>query len=273
METISILGCGWYGKALAKSLLTQGYHVKGSTTSEAKMADLRDAGIEAFKLKLDEHFNLETRPDFFGCDILVICSNSKMDGLIYLSALDKLCFALQDFGVSKVIFVSSISVYGDSNSVVDEMSHPIPDKASGMILIKAETMFINCPYITACIIRFGGLVGPGRMPGRFFSAKKNVPDGMAPVNMIHLEDCIGITNCIIKAGVPEMTINAVSPDHPERSDFYLKAALAEGLIAPTFVPELKSWKQVNSIYVSSYFNYQFKVSNWSEWLERTNRNK
>jgi glycerol-3-phosphate dehydrogenase len=34
---ISILGCGWYGTALAKTLVNAGYHVKGSTTSPQKL--------------------------------------------------------------------------------------------------------------------------------------------------------------------------------------------------------------------------------------------
>ena len=36
-EKISILGCGWLGLPLAKSLLAKGYKIKGSTTSESKL--------------------------------------------------------------------------------------------------------------------------------------------------------------------------------------------------------------------------------------------
>jgi glycerol-3-phosphate dehydrogenase len=35
---ISILGCGWYGTALAVDLIEKGILIKGSTTSTEKMA-------------------------------------------------------------------------------------------------------------------------------------------------------------------------------------------------------------------------------------------
>ena len=39
-KKVSVLGCGWYGLALAKKLISLGYDVKGSTTSEAKLDTL-----------------------------------------------------------------------------------------------------------------------------------------------------------------------------------------------------------------------------------------
>src|SRR5574343_621841 len=42
-EKIAILGCGWLGLPLAKSLLSKGYEVKGSTTSESKLVILKNA--------------------------------------------------------------------------------------------------------------------------------------------------------------------------------------------------------------------------------------
>ena len=42
---ISILGCGWLGFPLAKSLVEKGFSVKGSTTSENKLSILSTAGI------------------------------------------------------------------------------------------------------------------------------------------------------------------------------------------------------------------------------------
>lgn len=45
MKPISILGCGWLGLPLAKSLLEKGFSVKGSTTSIKKIALLEKFGI------------------------------------------------------------------------------------------------------------------------------------------------------------------------------------------------------------------------------------
>ena len=46
INKIGILGCGWFGFALAKALLAKDYLVKGTTTSEDKLATLKKAGIE-----------------------------------------------------------------------------------------------------------------------------------------------------------------------------------------------------------------------------------
>lgn len=47
-NTISILGCGWFGLALAKKLIGLNYSVKGSTTSQEKLAILQAENIQPF---------------------------------------------------------------------------------------------------------------------------------------------------------------------------------------------------------------------------------
>jgi predicted dinucleotide-binding enzyme len=68
---VSILGCGWYGKALAKSLLKNKVIVKGSATSPEKLQQLSDLGIIPclvnFKAESEDY-----DPEFFKCDILII---------------------------------------------------------------------------------------------------------------------------------------------------------------------------------------------------------
>jgi 3-hydroxyisobutyrate dehydrogenase-like beta-hydroxyacid dehydrogenase len=64
MKQISILGCGWLGSPLAKSLLEKGFSVNGSTTSLEKITVLEKAGISAFQINLFEdkiEGNIDTR--------------------------------------------------------------------------------------------------------------------------------------------------------------------------------------------------------------------
>jgi 3-hydroxyisobutyrate dehydrogenase-like beta-hydroxyacid dehydrogenase len=58
MKQISILGCGWLGFPLAKSLHQKGFRVYGSTTSVEKISVFENAGITPFSLRLSED-NLE----------------------------------------------------------------------------------------------------------------------------------------------------------------------------------------------------------------------
>ena len=52
MKNVSILGCGWFGKPLAVSLLNDGFLVKGSTTSEIKIQELETLGIESYLIDI-----------------------------------------------------------------------------------------------------------------------------------------------------------------------------------------------------------------------------
>ncbi|PCH61795.1 MAG: hypothetical protein COC19_04240 [SAR86 cluster bacterium] len=53
-KEISLLGCGWLGFPLAINLTRKGYNVKGSTTSESKLAKLKSNGIIPFCIHLSQ---------------------------------------------------------------------------------------------------------------------------------------------------------------------------------------------------------------------------
>ncbi|MFD0792888.1 SDR family oxidoreductase [Mucilaginibacter litoreus] len=265
---ISILGCGWFGLPLAKALITAGHSVNGSTTSENKLPLLAEAGITPFRIDLTAAEN-PLSAVFFNCDILVIAIPPKSrsaEGREYVAKLRKVIDAVIKHKVQKVILVSSTGIYADLNQVVNENNDPQPNTFAGEILLEAEELFKRQPAFKTTIVRFGGLVGPDRDPGRFFAGKDNIANGMAPVNLIHLDDCIGITQQIIEKDAFGYTINAVAPHHPTRADFYMQASAKSGLPLPSFVLELNEWKIVESVTTIPVLNYEYQVHNWYEWL-------
>lgn len=264
--TISILGCGWYGKALAKALANDGYHVKGSTTSAEKLIELANLGIEPFlvNFKADQ----ETyAPEFFTCDVLIINIPPRTrhgEGSDYLPKIQRIIDAAMRHHIKNVIYISSTAVYGESCTQVTEADIPKPDTASGEILLQAENLFSAQDALETTIIRFGGLVGPNRHPGRFFAGKKDVPNGQAPVNLIHLDDCVGISKAVISQNKFGLTINGVTPHHPQKMNFYSRATTQTGLEVPQFIDELNAWKVVDSTVLPQELNYQFNVANWDD---------
>jgi nucleoside-diphosphate-sugar epimerase len=264
--TVSILGCGWYGKALAKALIENGMSVKGSTTSAEKLENLSDNGIIPYQIKFGSAFEVFD-PAFFECDVLVISiipkfrSGEEQD---YNLKLNRIIEVITRYKIKKVIYVSSTGVYGDRNNEVNELTDPKPDSDSGLLLAEAEKLFQWENLFKTTIIRFAGLVGPGRHPGRFFAGKENIPNGKSPVNLIHLDDCIGITSSIIKQNAFGYLFNACSPDHPAKADFYRHVAQQGKFAIPQFIDELNGWKLVNSIYVPTILDYHFKVANWQD---------
>ena len=265
---ISILGCGWYGLALSKALVALGETVKGSTTSVEKLTVLKAEGITPFLIDLSADIPSDDA-SFFHCDVLVIAIPPKSrsgEGAEYVPKLQRIIAAIHQHHIKKVILISSTGVYADLSREVDELTDPQPDTASGKILFEAEALFRQQPDFKTTIIRFGGLIGPGRDPGRFFAGKKNIPNGLVPVNMIHLDDCIGVTLGVLDKDAFGYTFNACTPHHPAKAEFYTRAAERSGLELPEFIPELKEWKLVTSVKVNKILGYSYLVTDWDNWL-------
>jgi nucleoside-diphosphate-sugar epimerase len=258
---ISILGCGWYGLALAKALIKAGHRVKGSTTSAQKLEVLAADGIEPYVVNFSG--DTETYDTvFFNCDVLFIAIPPKSrsgEGAAYIPKIQGMIRAIKQNDVKNVVFISSTGVYADLNYEVDENTNPQPNTEAGKILLQAEELLNNETSFKTTIIRFAGLIGPGRDPGRFFAGKKEIPNGNAPVNLIHLDDCIGLSMFIIDKQAYGYLFNGCSPDHPTRSAFYTQAAINSGLEVPAFIQELKEWKIVKSLNVEQVLQYRFKV--------------
>jgi nucleoside-diphosphate-sugar epimerase len=266
-ETISILGCGWYGLPLAKALRSRNYIVKGSTTSQEKMATLKQVDIEPYLVNFEED-KVTCDPKFLNSKILVICIPPKRSTGAQSSfprKIQNILNAAENSNVENIIFTSSTAVYGDHNQMVTEIDEPEPETPSGQAMVRAEQI-LRHQNIKTTIIRFAGLIGPERDPARFFAGKTNVPNGRAPVNLIHLEDCIGLTVSILEQNAFGHIFNASCPDHPSRQDFYTRAATRSKLEVPTFIDELNKWKTVSTNHIPSLLNYKYKIRDWSGWL-------
>ncbi|TWR28976.1 SDR family oxidoreductase [Mucilaginibacter pallidiroseus] len=266
--TVSILGCGWFGLALGKHLLKTGITVQGSTTSADKLQALEAVGILPYLIDLSPESEQLNR-DFFNCDVLIIAIPPKArsgQGQDYVTKLGKAVAGINGGSVQKVILISSTGVYADLNKIVTELDEPAPNTEAGKILFAAEELSRNQTAFKTTVIRFAGLVGPERDPGRFFAGKQNVPNGQAPINLIHLDDCIGVTEAIIEKDKFGYTFNACTPHHPTRAEFYTKAAAKSGYDVPGFLPELNEWKVIESVNVKPLLGYAFKITDWNDWL-------
>lgn len=260
-KEISVLGCGWYGLELAKELIANDYQVKGSTTSSEKLAVLEEAGILPYLINLHDKEQIFAN-DFFTCTILLINippKRSSSEQHTFLPKIKSIMEACVLNDVEQVIFISSTSVYGEHNKEVDELTLAIPDTDSGKAILAAEQLLKSNSNFTTTIIRFGGLIGPDRNPGKFFAGKSAIPNGKAPVNLIHRSDCIGITMSILAKAAYGQIYNACSSDHPDRALFYTEASARAGLEAPEFIDELLQWKIVNSVTIPEQLDYSFQV--------------
>ena len=248
-NNISILGCGWLGLPLALTLTKNGYSIKGSTTSEIKVKLLNNNGVQPFIIDLS---NRESEfEEFLNSEVLIIAIPSKN-----IAGFKNLISHIENSKIKNILFISSTSVYPNSNSIITEehLIHKTP-------LSEIEMLFKTNTNFKSTILRFGGLIGYDRKPGNFFKNGKiiNYPDAF--VNLIHRDDCIQIIKEIIAKNIWDKTLNACADTHPKKRDFYAKEFKKEGRNNPTF-NELASneYKIINSDQLKSILNYNFIYS-------------
>jgi len=252
MKNISILGCGWLGKPLAISFLETGYTIKGSTTSDEKIAILEQEGIEAYLVDISD---FEEHDSFLESDILIIAITSKD-----IDAFDSLIAQIETSSIQKVIFISSTSVYPNTNSVVTEGNETLKTP-----LFEIEELFRNNRLFETTVIRFAGLFGFDRKPGNWFKDRK-IPQPNGFVNMIHQEDCIEIIHEIINQNCWNTIFNACSDSHPTRREYYTKAKLSLGLKVPEFEEnEELSYKIISSEKLQKKLDCKFIHDNLLEF--------
>jgi len=268
-QKISILGCGWLGLPLAKSLLSKGHEIKGSTTSESKLEMLKNAGILPFQIQLEEHQIIGNIEDFLKeTHVLVIDIPPGLRkitettvGKTFVNKIKTLLPFIESSAVEKVIFISSTSVYGDFDSIptVTEKNELHSDTESGKQLAEVENLFRNNKKFKTNIIRFGGLIGEDRNAIKMLAGKTNVANPEAPINLIHQVDCIGIIGETLKQNCWNETFNAVAPFHPTRKEYYTQKAVALNLPKPEFSENEPSvGKIVSNEKLETILDYKFK---------------
>jgi len=262
-KTISILGCGWLGLPLAKFLMKNACSVKGSTPTPEKISRLAQDEITPYLIFFDPEINADFDANFFNSEILIVNFPPKRREDIeefHPKQFKALIEQLNLSSVKKVIFISSTSVYANLNRLVTEEDNQIPDKNSGKALRIVEKMLLSQQNFQTSIIRFGGLIGYDRKPGRFFSKMKNDVEGDTPVNLINQDDCINIISHLIENNLWGEIYNACCPKHPSRKEFYEEAAKKGGFESPKFVSNQSPYKIISSAKLENT-NYKFKFSN------------
>lgn len=263
IKTISILGCGWLGLPLAIDFVSKGITVKGSTTTEAKIAVLKSENIQPYLLTLDKvdeiiYSQFTSKSEVVIINIPPKRASNNVDS--YLEQIGRILPFIND--TQKVIFISSTSVYQNTNSEVFEDLKATPEKPSGQAILQVEQKLQAVLKDRVTIIRFSGLVGYNRQPGRFLANKKELKNAEGPVNIIHRDDCIGLIQQVIKLNAWGEIINGCADKHPTRQEYYTLAAKNLGLTPPEFTEEeTTSYKIVSNAKSKKLLGYSYLYSN------------
>ncbi|TAE41245.1 MAG: SDR family NAD(P)-dependent oxidoreductase [Runella slithyformis] len=263
---ISILGCGWLGLPLAQQLVKNGHVVRGSTTTLAKLASLRQVGVQPFCLNLNPE-PMGVGWDFFlETEVLIINIPPRLERAgsdFHPAQMRALVHLLANSPVRQLVYVSSTSVYPELNREMVETDVATPAQSAVPALVVAEQLLQNTG-IPTLVLRCGGLMGYERIPGKYVSGKQNLDTGDIPVNYVHRDDVIAAIIHLLSSETPQTeTYNVVAPAHPARRLVYEATCLPFGYTTPTFAqaPVAHSFKTVSSHKLMAHTHFCFKYPN------------
>ncbi|MBT0726880.1 SDR family oxidoreductase [Rosenbergiella australiborealis] len=268
MKKIAIIGLGWLGMPLALALSQRGNEVQGSKTSDDGILAAQRCGISAVKLVMtpDIDCDAEELAQLMSVETLIItlpASRSSEGGEHYVHSVQNLVDTAIAYGVKRVIFTSSTSVYGEQEGEVVEASPLLPVTPAGKRLVALEQWLHQLPGIDVDILRLSGLVGPDRHPGRFLAGRTGLKNGHHPVNLVHLDDVVDAITLLLDTPVSGATYNLSATLHPRRDEFYPCVAKQLGLIPPTFEPidtHAPSGKCVNGQAICRTLGFQYRYA-------------
>ncbi|GIU08783.1 MULTISPECIES: SDR family oxidoreductase [unclassified Shewanella] len=279
INSVCIVGCGWFGLPLAKALEARGVKVYGSKRVQSEVLSLKEQGINGFRLDLDNDTQLiQDKAEIAealaaDCIVINIPPGLRKAPQAYLQRLTKLKQLMVANRYQKLIFVSTTGVYPQADKILAEADACAHSEISEKLL-QAEAMFAELE--NSIIVRFAGLVGPKRHPGRFLAGKKDLSSASGAVNLVHLNDCILAVSALLFNRVSSDVYNVCAPVHPTRQAFYTYAAKALGFSEPQFlddglITESKaegsinkvakvSGKQISSERLCSELDFEFQFS-------------
>ncbi|HET8807566.1 MAG TPA: SDR family oxidoreductase [Methylophaga sp.] len=244
---IALLGSGWLGLPLARHFHQQGLSVAASTRQLKRFPEIESTGAIPFLVDID---SANDRGAFLDCCILIInitCKNIK--------SFQNLINQIESSLVEKVLLVSSSSVYQNlQREVSEDEAAENPDS----VLFQIEQLFRNSQKFQTTILRCSGLIDARRHPGHFFRHGKQVQQPDAPVNLVHLDDVIGIIDAIIEQQAWGEVFNASADTHPTKREFYSYARTLLGLPPPECADtDSSQFKIVSNNKVKQQLGYRF----------------
>lgn len=263
MKRVSIIGAGWLGLDLVGLLVQAGFSVNASYRNTLTQSKIFAQGGEPIFLDLNERGNI---PRLFFEDtntIVILLPPGKV--LKYVNSVQDIIKQAEDFGIPKIVFSSSTSVYPDSGVAKEDANLWLgyfPDND----LLAAEKCVIDCKLNHKYVLRLAGLIGPKvwegsvtaqRNPSNFLSGKTNVPKPKAAVNLVFKDDVLKIILHFIEKNHPSGVFNICSDDHPSRSDYYTKICEKAGVPIPIFANDETKGKIVSNQKIKKLLGFEF----------------
>ncbi len=265
---IGIVGLGWLGMPLAKHFLSKGHSVIGTKLNPTG-AKTQQEELEIVKLEWSDSEALQILESLVS-QVDVVLFNLPPKAL----GKEDVAIKFEDFAevvnvsnTKRAILVSSSGVFGNVIGEVDENTPPQPVSSSGVLLTQLEHIWKQCLGKKSIVVRPGGLIGPDRHPVNFLSGRVGVKGPNEPVNLVHLDDLIGL---LFQVAIRDNNLpiyHAVASNHPTRKAYYCDMAVKLGLPIPEFnLGDRSLGKVVKSENSSLFLDIKYKYDDPFEML-------
>jgi nucleoside-diphosphate-sugar epimerase len=190
MAKILIAGCGDLGSRLGKSLAKKDHKVYGIRRNIHKIPN------EIIPISCDICLQPPKVPNNIDYIYYILSAKSFNDNAYYKAyvlGVKNLLKAVKGQNIKRIFFISSTSVFGQSNGKwVDENSEVDDSSFSSKRLIEGENLIGQSEH-PSTVIRFGGIYGKGRthLIDLILDGKGHCLEDIFS-NRINTDDCIGV---------------------------------------------------------------------------------
>lgn len=239
---VLVVGAGYVGLPLIGHLQKRGHEVFATTTDAAKADLIKAYAKRVFLLDPTSEQSFDDALEAADAAVVLVApKHSRSYEETYLKTAKRIASSLKRrTRPLYLVYSSSTSVYeGIQKAVASEDLELSPESENGKVLLETEKVLLAASE--ACVLRLGGIYGPGRELSKragYFSGKALPGIGAEPTNHIHLDDILGAIDFCLERGLTG-TYNLVNHDHPTRKALYTRLCQEESLPPPHWNPELQ----------------------------------
>ena len=243
---VLIVGCGYVGVALGVELVRQGHEVFGVRRSGRIDPRLHDSKIQFLQADVTQRESLETLPQPWDWVVNLVSSThgTAVDySQVYLEGTRNLIDWISHHPVRKFLYTSSTSVYAQTDGAqVKETSPTEPTSETAQVLVQTEQLLLSTyreKKLPAVFLRVAGIYGPKRSHflAQFIGNQVKIyGHGERHMNMVHLDDLVGIIQAALKNGRAGEIYNVVDDEPVMEVHFYRWLSETLGKWMPPFAP-------------------------------------
>ncbi len=236
MADWAILGCGYVGGRLGRTLATAGERVRVCARNTARLEPLAQDGVQvqAFDATKSRAFSAAlyglTSP-------IVVYSIPPLPNRPSGEPLRRACEAATAAGAQRFIYFSSTAVYGETpdGEIVDEDSSvALTDpEAAARIGDESAIDVARLSGLHTIILRLAAIYGPGRGVRERLKAGtyKLIDEGAHHFSRVHVDDIVGIVRASV-ARAPAGAVYCVGDDRPTTQREYADWLVRRMGVAP-----------------------------------------